>query len=186
MPLLYQEAIFTVPYSNNRNDTHQLVQHAVTMGDELAERNYIYDCHPIAGQTAITIRGEKLPAHLTPAKKEIAFAKGDIREFTISLNPTKFDRSTNKTIIERDSVKFAIEKLERSGWTNIKATEIKSESFIIHKEDKGGVKRGLIVNEMKILAEVAEPEQVYHHFIKGVGRAKAYGCGLMYAGKLHD
>lgn len=186
MTLTYQEAIFTIPYSNNRNDTHQLVQHAVTMGDEMAERNYIYDCHPIAGQSAITIRGENLPAHLTPADKEISFTKGDVREFTISLNPTKFDSETRKTVIEKDSVKFATEKLARAGWTNIKATEIKSESFIVHKADKGGVKRGLIVNKMKILAEVAEPELACHYFLKGIGRAKAYGCGLMYAGKLHD
>ena len=183
MHFTYQEAVFTIPFSKNRNDTHQLVKHAFTMGDEIERREYIYDCHPIAGQHAITIRGKVLPSHLNPATKELRFELGDIRTFTLTINPTKNNKKTGRTDVISDSVGLAIEKLNHSGWEVINATQIKSELFSIQKRNYRK-HRSLIVSKIKVTAKVIDPAKAEHAFIKGLGKAKTYGCGLIYAGKI--
>ncbi len=171
----YQEAIFTVPTSRNRYDTHKVVMDYYSMGAPFDGRTFVYDVRVINDDmTAVTIRDTNLPDHFNPTNKAMEFKQGDCKEFMFSLNLVR--RLNGKSIPVGCVDTFIKEKLTKAGWGDI-SIESCDVYTVPAKKKQHSLK--LCIGRTMIKAKVIDPEKASLGFMAGIGRARGFGVGTM-------
>jgi hypothetical protein len=175
MLITYQEAIFTVPTSNNRYDIHKMVTDTYTMGAPFDIRSFIYDVRVLSESvTAITLRENVLPPHFNPTTKNESFVKGDERKFMLAINLVR--RSGKKEQPVGCIPTFIMERLASAGWGDVDIKQYKTHLVPVKKKNH---RLNVFMARAEITARVVSPEKVSETFMHGIGRAKGFGLGMM-------
>lgn len=183
MKIHFEEAIFTLPAMENRYDVHKIVADLYHRGN-IHVRDYIFDIRGVTSDLfACTLRAEKIPKHFNPTQLSMDLNEGDKISGVITLNAIKRrsikegGKRTIKESMPDDIDGFVLERLANNGFGDIDITKSKVSSI---KSNKGSHHQRISLCRAYFTATVKNEELVARAFMEGVGRNKAYGCGLMF------
>lgn len=183
MKIQFEEAIFTLPFMENRYDTHKVVADLYHRGN-IHVRDYIFDIRGVTDELfACTLRAEKIPGHFNPTQLSMTLTKGERISGVITLNAVKRRsiKTGDKRVIKEtrpdDINSFVTERLKKNGFSDIEITKSKVSSI---KSTKGKHSQRISLCRAYFTATVENESLVSKAFLEGVGRNKAYGCGLLF------
>ena len=173
-------------------------------GDPAARRaahGILYRLDNLGGQAVVLVQSAIAPVLLPPAAQTMTvpehawrFAPGDRVAFRVAVNPVKRigkvdprltaeDRATRTLVADGKAREVGIGFDEVPGWVAAKVADALTDIEVLdqYRDTTKGGRHRLTVDTLDCLATVVDTDRFDALRRDGVGRAKAYGCGLLTA-----
>lgn len=169
----------------NHKSAHKAVMGlfpAVLPGDDRSRRvtsGILYRLDQVAGQARVIVQSTAAPSRLPDSAQHRTIDPQTWRHETgqrlmcrVAVNPIRRSSRNGERVIEADEVQDWLQSKIASGLT--------IETIGSHSRDAlRGDGHSLVTDTLDFIATVNDPDALIDLRINGVGRAKAYGCGLL-------
>ncbi len=192
MLCVYQESHFLMPNTgqHNANNWHKAIMDVLTNGHHIESLQYLFktDISPRMPESSLVrVRGLSLPEHCQPVEKKQNFTKGVQAAFRLRLCTTRRKKTTvngkEKTIETFVSEKndafhgFLSQKLSSNGFALDSITEI--QDTVVERVKREGRQFFSPRCDVTFLATITDEEAAAIAYVKGIGRNKVFGAGMM-------